>query len=247
MDVELEAAPGIHRVAESFTNWYLVDHEGSLTVVDSGLPGSWDSLGQALRRLGRSHADIAAVVLTHAHFDHLGFAERARRELDVPVYVHDNDVPLTRHPWRYDHERARAYYFATQVRALPMVAAFLRRRAWWPAPVQQVRRFSDGTLPVPGSPRVVFTPGHTHGHCALHFPERDTVIAGDAVVTLDPYTARRGPRIVARAATVDSTRNLHTLDALAATGAQTVLVGHGEPWLQGSEAIVELARAAGPA
>jgi glyoxylase-like metal-dependent hydrolase (beta-lactamase superfamily II) len=247
MHVEVDAAPGIHRVSESYTNWYLVEHEGAVTIVDTGLPGSWESLGQALLRVGRTHGDIAAVVLTHAHFDHLGFAEQARRDLSVPVYVHENDVPLTRHPWRYDHERRRAYYFATQVRALPMVAAFVRRRAWWPAPVHEVRRYTDGTLPVPGSPRVVFTPGHTHGHCALHLPERDAVIAGDAVVTLDPYTARRGPRIVAGAATVDSARNLQALGALAVTGAGTVLVGHGDPWREGSESIVELARRVGPA
>jgi hypothetical protein len=49
-------------------------------------------------------------------------------------------------------------------------------------------------------------------------------------VTLDPHTRRTGPRLVARAATVDSERNLATLDALAATGALTVLTGHGEPW-----------------
>jgi glyoxylase-like metal-dependent hydrolase (beta-lactamase superfamily II) len=247
MHVQVEAAPGIHRVEEAYTNWYLVEDHGRLTVVDTGLPGSWQSLAAALGRLGRAHSDIEAVVLSHGHFDHLGFAERARRELSVPIYVHDNDVPLTRHPWRYDHERSRAYYFATQVRALPMVAAFVRRRAWWPPPVAEVQRFSDGVLPVPGSPRVIFTPGHTHGHCALHFPDRNAVIAGDAVVTLDPYTARRGPRIVAGAATVDSARNLVALDALAATGASTVLVGHGDPWTAGAEAIVSQAREAGPA
>jgi glyoxylase-like metal-dependent hydrolase (beta-lactamase superfamily II) len=246
MHVRVDAAPGIHWVSESYTNWYLVEHDSRVTIVDTGLPGSWESLGEALLQVGRTHTDISAVVLTHAHFDHLGFAEQARRDLSVPVYVHENDVPLTRHPWRYDHERRRAYYFATQVRALPMVAAFVRRRAWWPAPVHEVRRYDGGALPVPGSPRVVFTPGHTHGHCALHFPDRDAVIAGDAVVTLDPYTARRGPRIVAGAATVDSARNLQALDALAATGARTVLTGHGDPWPHGSESIVELARRAGP-
>ena len=78
-------------------------------------------------------------------------------------------------------------------------------------------------------------------------PSRDAVIAGDAVVTLDPYTGRRGPRIVAAAATVDTRRNLDALDAIAQTGAGTVLVGHGEPWRQGAAAIVEQARAAGPA
>jgi glyoxylase-like metal-dependent hydrolase (beta-lactamase superfamily II) len=109
-----------------------------------------------------------------------------------------------------------------------------------------VHRYTAGVLPVPGEPRVVFCPGHTHGHCALHFPERDALIAGDAVVTLDPYTGRRGPRIVAGAATVDSARNLAALDALSATGAHSVLVGHGDPWHGGSPAIVELARRAGP-
>jgi glyoxylase-like metal-dependent hydrolase (beta-lactamase superfamily II) len=186
-------------------------------------------------------------VLTHAHFDHLGFAERARSELRVPVYVHENDVPLTRHPWRYDFERPRSLYLATQVQALPIVAALVRNRAWWPPPVREVVRYQEGTLPVAGSPGVVFTPGHTHGHCALHLPDRDAVIAGDAIVTLDPYTARTGPRLVARAATVDSERNLRSLDALAETAARTVLVGHGEPWTQGAEAEVARAREAGVA
>ena len=105
----------------------------------------------------------------------------------------------------------------------------------------------DGVLPVPGSPRVVYSPGHTLGHCAFHLPERDTLIAGDALVTLDPYTGRRGPRLVARAATVDSERNLRSLDALAETGARNVLTGHGEPWSDGVEAAVTRARAAGAA
>jgi glyoxylase-like metal-dependent hydrolase (beta-lactamase superfamily II) len=240
-------AEGVHRVADSYTNWYIVEDAGRLTVVDAGVPSSWASLHAALRQLGRAAGDIEAIVLTHAHFDHVGFAERARRELGVPVYVHENDVPLTAHPWRYDHERRRAPYFATQPRALPIVATFLRHRAFWPPPLRAVVRFESGVLPVPGAPRVVPTPGHTHGHCALHFPDRDAVIAGDALVTLDPYTGRTGPRLVARAATVDSDRNLRTLDALAATGARTVLVGHGEPWTGGAEAAVAQARAAGAA
>ena len=32
----------------------------------------------------------------------------------------------------------------------------------------------------PGRPRVVFTPGHTYGHCALHLPDRDVLLTGDA-------------------------------------------------------------------
>jgi glyoxylase-like metal-dependent hydrolase (beta-lactamase superfamily II) len=71
------------------------------------------------------------------------------------------------------------------------------------------------------------------------------VLAGDAIVTLDPYTGKRGPRVVARAATAYSDRALASLDALAETGAGTVLTGHGEPWTGGAAEACRLARAAG--
>ena len=63
---------------------------------------------------------------------------------------------------------------------------------------------------------------------------------------LDPYTAETGPKIVAKAATADSERNLRSLDALAETGATMVLTGHGEVWRQGAEAAVSRALAVGP-
>jgi glyoxylase-like metal-dependent hydrolase (beta-lactamase superfamily II) len=246
MMLEQNVAEGIHRIEDAYTNWYIVEDSGALTIVDAGVPASWGSFQGALAKLGRRSDDVRALVLTHAHFDHIGFAERARQELGVAVYVHENDVPLTRHPLRYGHERARSRYFATQVRALPIVTALLRSRAFWPSPIRDVRRYSDGVLDVPGSPQVLLTPGHTLGHCALHFPDRDAVIAGDAIVTLDPYTARHGPRLVAGAATADSRRNLATLDAIASSGASTILTGHGAPWTGGAGEAVRLARLAGP-
>jgi glyoxylase-like metal-dependent hydrolase (beta-lactamase superfamily II) len=240
-----DVAAGVHRIEDSFTNWYIVEAEDGLTIVDAGVPTSWESLLDALEQLGRPIGDVRALVLTHAHFDHVGFAERLRKQQGVPVYVHDNDVPLTQHPWRYDHERPRSVYFATQLRALPIVATFLRNRAFWPPRIGAVVRFGDAAvLPVPGRPKVVASPGHTLGHCALHLADRGVLFAGDAIVTLDPYTGRTGPRLVARAATVDSQRNLQTLDALLATGAETVLTGHGEPWIEGIERAVAAARAA---
>lgn len=244
-----DVAPGVHLVEHSFTNYYLLEDEGGITVVDAGLATGWPTLSGALREIGRGLPDVRALVLTHAHFGHLGFAERARRELGVPVFVHENDAPLTRQPRQYAHERARPLYAALYPRSAPIVVSLLANRAWWPSPVREVRRFGSeaGELPVPGSPRVVFTPGHTLGHAALHLPDRDCVIAGDALVALDPYTALRGPRLVARAATADSERALASLDALAATGARTVLTGHGEPYYRGAQRAAEEARRAGVA
>jgi glyoxylase-like metal-dependent hydrolase (beta-lactamase superfamily II) len=240
-----DVAPGVHRIEDAYTNWYMVEEDGRLTIVDAGVPTSWESLQSALRDLGRSEGDIAALVLTHAHFDHVGFAEKARSRLGVPVHVHENDVPLTRHPWRYDHERPRSLYFATQVKAMPIVASLTRNLAFFPPPVKEVSRFEDGVLPVPGSPQVVFCPGHTLGHCALHLPDRDAVVAGDALVTLNPYTGAEGPQLTARAATADSAQAKRSLDRLAETGVHTVLTGHGEPWHGGVVEACERARAAG--
>jgi glyoxylase-like metal-dependent hydrolase (beta-lactamase superfamily II) len=238
--LQQNVAPGIHRVEDAYTNWYLVEDDDGVTIVDAGVPTSWGSLQDALGEIGRS--DVKALVLTHAHFDHIGFAERARTELGIPVHVHENDVPLTHHPLRYSYERWPAWYFLTQFQALPIVAALLRARAFWPQRIGSVERFTNGSLAVPGAPQVLFTPGHTLGHCALHFPDRDAVIAGDAIVMLDPYTAEKGPKLVARAATADVQRNLETLDAIAETGATTVLTGHGEPWTGGAEEAVRQAR-----
>jgi glyoxylase-like metal-dependent hydrolase (beta-lactamase superfamily II) len=94
---------------------------------------------------------------------------------------------------------------------------------------------------------VIASPGHTFGHCALHLADRGVLFTGDALVTRDPYTARRGPCLVARAATADTALSLKSLEALERTGAHTVLVGHGEPYAGGIEQAVARARAAGAA
>src|SRR3954449_2749577 len=156
MTLERDVAPGVHRVEDCHTNWYIVEGDDGLTIVDAGVPSSWDSLQDALGRIGRSTGDVRALVLTHAHFDHVGFAERARLDLGLPVYAHEHEVPLTRHPWRYDHERPRSIYFATQVKALPIVADFVRTRAFFPRPLGAVTTYrDDAVLEVPGRPRVV--------------------------------------------------------------------------------------------
>jgi len=245
--VHRDVAPGVHLVVDRYVNWYLVEADDGVTMVDAGLPRSWSLLGAALRAIGRDHGDLRAVVLTHAHFDHIGIAERLRSGLNLPVHCHEEDAWLSRHPLRYAAERLPFSYLGNPA-VLRIFGGLIAGGALLAPGVAEVRTFGDAeTLRVPGAPRVVATPGHTLGHVALHLPDRDAVIAGDALVTLDPYTGRTGPRLVARAATADSARAVRSVDALAATGARTLLPGHGHPWLEGAPRAAELARAAGSA
>lgn len=242
-----DVADGVHRIEDAHTNWYLIEDDGGLTVVDTGLPRSWNSLRAALETLRRSPADIQAVVLTHAHFDHMGFARRATSELKLPLYAHAAERSVVSHPWRYDHENSRVPYLRYPG-FLRVFSEMTAMGALWVKGTDQVTPYTVGQrLDVPGRPRVVATPGHTHGHCSLYLPERGVVLAGDAFVMLDPYTGRSGPCIVAGAATADSAENLRGLEALAALDASVALTGHGPPWTGAMAAAVERARAAGPA
>jgi glyoxylase-like metal-dependent hydrolase (beta-lactamase superfamily II) len=243
-----DVGEGVHLVEDSYVNWYIVeDGGGELTLVDAGTPAGWGRLQEAVRQIGRKLDDIRALVLTHAHYDHVGFAERLRRELRIPVWLHDRDVSLSKHPAFFGAEDLPLKYFKNRP-FVGVAASFLRNRAFFARPLGEVRTYDgEGALDVPGRPHVLFTPGHTKGHCSVHFPERDLLIAGDAIVTWDPYTGNVGPRLVAKAATNDSAQATASLDKIAGTGAGTVLVGHGDPFTGGAEEAARLARERGAA
>ena len=238
---------GVHLVEDSYVNWYIVEDGGELTIVDAGTPAGWNLLQDAVRQLGRKLGDIQALVLTHAHYDHVGFAERLRRELNVPVWLHEDDVKLSKHPQLYATEDLPLKYFKNRP-FLRVAGSFLRSRAFFARPLGDVSTYrSEGPLDVPGQPHVLYTPGHTKGHCSIHLPERDLVIAGDAIVTWDPYTGKTGPRLVAKAATNDSAQATASLEKIGRTGAGTVVVGHGEPYTGGAEQAARLAAEQGAA
>jgi glyoxylase-like metal-dependent hydrolase (beta-lactamase superfamily II) len=244
--ITTEVADRVHRVAHAHVNLYLVQDEGRVLLVDTGLPETWGLIARALRELGRRPDDVVAVALTHAHFDHTGNAARAQQRLGVPVLAHPEDFYIAAHPYRYAHENPRAIYPLRHPGGAKILLAMARAGAWRVKGVEGCVAYPDeDRLDLPGRPRVVFTPGHTYGHVALHLPDRDAVISGDALVTLDPYTGHTGPQIVAGAATADSRQAIASLDRLAATGAGTVLPGHGEPWTAGVRTAVELARERG--
>ena len=241
-----EVADRVHRLEHAYVNLYLVEDEGRVLLVDTGLPKTWGLIADALHRIGRRLDDITAIALTHAHFDHTGTARRAQQRLRVPIWAHTEDFFIAAHPYRYAHENLRAAYPLRYPGSVRILGALTRAGALRVPGVEGLVPYAGaGATELPGRPHVVFTPGHTYGHCALHLPDRDVVLSGDALVTLDPYTGHPGPQIVAGAATADSAQALSSLDKLAATGVSTVLPGHGEPWTAGVRTAVELARERG--
>src|SRR5690349_18939094 len=91
----MRIADGLHRVGDGVVNAYLLVDGTAVTIVDAGMPGLWSDLLAELDAIGRSLDDVRALVLTHGHSDHIGFAERARGR-GVPVSVHELDAALAR-------------------------------------------------------------------------------------------------------------------------------------------------------
>ena len=242
----LNVADGIHAITRVHVNFYLIEDDDGVTIVDAGLPRMWSLLHEALQAIGRRPDELRALVLTHGHFDHVGLAARMQREWNLDVYVHRADADLAAHPYRYKPQSNRFLYPFFHPRSLPVmgrmaVAGALRvRGVSRPIPFDGLER-----LPVPGAPIPLHTPGHTRGHCMLYLPHRDVILTGDALVTLDPYTGNTGPQIVASAATQDTAEAMQALDMLETHQATTLLPGHGEPWKLGTATALRHARAVG--
>ena len=83
----------IHRAGTEIVNWYLLEEGGRVTIVDAGCPSYRGQLEGALQRIGRTIGDVEAIVLTHAHIDHVGFAQRLQDERGTPVYAHEGELP----------------------------------------------------------------------------------------------------------------------------------------------------------
>lgn len=247
-----QVAPGVHRLGDEAVNFYLIEHEDGLVLVDAGVPGHFGQLQEQLARLGHKLSDIRAVLLTHGHLDHTGLAERLRAEAGADIWIHRADAPILadgpRSAMRHSKpERSMVPYLLRRPGALGAPLRFARMGAFTAPRVQHVLTLVDEEplTAVPGQPRPVLLPGHTTGSAAFHFADRGLLFTGDALVTRDDLTGHTGPGLVCRAFTHDSAAALASLDRLGALPDSLILPGHGDLFDDGPRAAAELARRAG--
>ena len=236
----MKLGPSLHRIGSDIVAVYLVDAPEGVTVIDAGLAGQWNEFVAELAAMGRSLDDVRGVVLTHGDTDHIGFAERLRRDHGVPVHVHEAVAARARGEVSskpgWGHMKvgptARFLWYA------------LRHDGLRTTPLTEVVTMRDGdVLDLPGAPRIIGMPGHSAGSVAIHVPAVDAVFVGDALTTRHVLTGAEGPRPAPF--TDDPAEALASLRRLEGLGVTWVLPGHGMPWNRGvDEAVREVSRVA---
>ncbi|MDR7328953.1 MBL fold metallo-hydrolase [Corynebacterium guangdongense] len=237
----MQIAPHLYRLGNDIIASYLISLPEGVTLIDAGLPGHWGDLVAQLDALDRPVTDVRGLILTHGHYDHIGFAERLRQEAAVPVYVHSEDSQLA----RTGRQPGESGVSPGPFRLGPLLQFYaygLRKNGMRPRYLGEVVEISSGAvLDLPGEPRIIGLPGHSPGSVALHVPALDAVFVGDALTTRHVLTGRTAPQ--PSPFTAEPEQADASLSLLADIPASWVLPGHGAPWRGSPADLVDKVRA----
>lgn len=172
-------APGVWRIKDLFVNIYLVHNpsDNKWVLVDAGLKTSGAKIKKVAELLFWPETTPSAIVLTHAHFDHVGSLKSLAEEWDVPIYAHALEKPYLTGVSKYPPPDPSVGG------GLMSLLSFTYPRG----PIDVADRLvilpEDGSIPMLPEWRFIHTPGHAPGHISL-FRQRDKLLlAGDAFVT----------------------------------------------------------------
>src|SRR4051794_40648535 len=87
-----EVVPGLHRIDLGHVNAYLLDSGAGPVLIDTGFPGDELRILGALAELALAPSRLRAIVLTHAHPDHVGGAAALRATTGAPIHAHPRDA-----------------------------------------------------------------------------------------------------------------------------------------------------------
>lgn len=223
----VQETPNLWRLTRlGMVNCFLVREGDGGTLVDANLPGSAKGILAAVGKLG---LPIRRILLTHAHFDHVGAVDALCHRLSgVELVIGQREARLLQKDFSLDVGETGKKLFG-----FPGIAA------------GPTRLLEDGDRV--GALRSVFSPGHTPGHMA-YLDERDgTLMAGDSYTTQLGVTAAGAFRISFPMAALFAWNKLRSAESakkLLELKPTRLAVGHGRviesPYGQMKEA-VELA------
>lgn len=141
-------------------NTYLLIEEGQALIID---PGFFDDpeYQKVKRQIDSQNVDLIAVVLTHAHVDHVLGLQKVIDDFDIPVYLSDKD----RYLWNNFSSQSAMFGFQSEGFAFD------------PNVLPVTNEWSIGNF----SFDVRYTPGHAPDHVSLYSKSDGIVIAGDAL------------------------------------------------------------------
>ncbi|MGK7368668.1 MAG: MBL fold metallo-hydrolase [Candidatus Halalkalibacterium sp. M3_1C_030] len=141
-------------------NTYLLTEENIGLLIDPGFFEDYEF--EAFKnKLSETEVDLQAIVLTHAHVDHVLGLQKTKNRFDVPVYLNDSD----RYLWDNFASQAQMFGFNT------------RQFTFEPTPLKEQKGWRVG----PFEFDVLYTPGHSPDHVSLYNKQEGVVIAGDAL------------------------------------------------------------------
>jgi glyoxylase-like metal-dependent hydrolase (beta-lactamase superfamily II) len=227
--------PGVWMLPFEIGQAYIWDWDDGLTLVDTGVAGSADTILHAVQALGREPSDVKEIVLTHYHADHRGSAAELVARTGAAVLAHRVEAPVVDGnqpqlpPSLADFERPIAEGVLARmapqlVAGAPLSLDDLARALVADistAPVAVTREVEDGDTTAGGG-QIVHIPGHTPGSIALLVPALGVLFTGD---TLASHEGRIIPGVfnVDRAALMSSIAKLARLDV------NVACFGHGAP------------------
>ncbi|AWE53830.1 MBL fold metallo-hydrolase [Streptomyces nigra] len=221
-------ADGTYLVHGSNTNWVILTEGEAVTLIDTGYPGDRAALLASLAEVGSAPEAVQAILITHAHTDHLGNAEHLRATYGTPVYLHEAEVPHARREFLHQVGVGTVLRNGWRPGVLPWAVHALRSGGTAHVPVACPEPFPrSGPLDLPGRPVPVHTPGHTDGHSAYHLPQAGVVISGDALATGHPTSRIEGPQLLPAMFDLDRDRALASLDVFEKLDGDVLLPGHG--------------------
>ena len=211
--------------SDSGNVYLLVSGEG-LALVDSGLAGAADQIEAQLQEGGYRLSDVRAIVLTHAHGDHMGSVAELARRSGAQVLAHHEEIP-----------------YIEQAKTMPGASPFQRLMNWLGdrtilkrSPYKVSHPLQDGeVIEAPGGLQVLHTPGHTPGSIALYQPERHILFCGDVFFNKNPMTGKEGLQLSLPLFTLNKAQARESARRLAALPVEVLCFGHGEPIREGAK------------